>query len=300
MPDAVLTPSTRREPRTLSRRDVRWVARRCSHRGHVVAVLDSPVAERFGAWRARSDPEGATGLLRCLRCGLFLDPDSPGADVALRLGTADSPASLSTVPLVLRGSHGRKFALLRLLAVERGVRGLFLIGAALAAGQLATGHAGVLKWITDLATAAQPLAHQLGWDLDDSGALAYVQGLLNHTGGVYIAVAWLLAAYGVLQIVEGIGLWGGWRWAEYLAAVATTLFIPLELYEIIHHATVLKVGALVVNVAAVAYLVFKGHLFGVRGGHEAYRVEMREATLLADELHATGLDSADLTSHAVV
>jgi len=279
---------------------VRWVARRCSRRGHVVAVLDSAVATRFAGRRDGTGGGRPPDLLRCLRCGLFLDPDAPGADVAVRLGSPGSPARLGSIPLVLRGAHGRKFALLRLLALERLVRGLFLFGAALAAAQLASGHAGVLKWFTDLAVAARPLAHQLGWDIEDSGALTYVQDLLNHNGGVYIAAAWLLACYGVLQIVEGVGLWGGWRWAEYLAAVATTVFIPLEIYEIAHHATILKIGALVVNIAAVAYLVFKGHLFGVRGGHDAYRVEMREATLLADELHASGLDSAPLTSHAVV
>ena len=59
----------------------------------------------------------------------------------------------------------------------------------------------------------------------------------------------------MLELVEGVGLWMRKRWAEYLTIVATSLLIPLEVYELAHHATLLKAGGLVVNVLIVAYLV---------------------------------------------
>jgi uncharacterized membrane protein (DUF2068 family) len=62
-------------------------------------------------------------------------------------------------------------------------------------------------------------------------------------------------AYGALELVEGVGLWRRRRWAEYLTVVATSLLVPLEIYELAHHATLLKVGGLVVNLAIVAYLI---------------------------------------------
>lgn len=97
-----------------------------------------------------------------------------------------------------------------------------------------------------------------------------------------------LLAYGVLQVIEGVGLWGGWRWAEYLAVVATSAFIPLEIYELVNEPTALKLSALVVNVVVVIYLVWKGRLFGVRGGHEAFLAELRDSTLPADVLRSLG------------
>jgi len=63
--------------------------------------------------------------------------------------------------------------------------------------------------------------------------------------------------YGSLFLVEGIGLWKGKRWAEYLTVVATGLLIPFEVYEIARRSTVVRVMALVINVAAVAYLVYR-------------------------------------------
>jgi uncharacterized membrane protein (DUF2068 family) len=109
-----------------------------------------------------------------------------------------------------------------------------------------------------------------------------------------------LVAYGVLQIVEATGLWGGWRWAEYLAVVATSAFIPLEIYELSEKPTPLKAGALVLNIVVVIYLVHKGRLFGARGGHEAFLGELRDSTLLADLLRSRGRSTAELTSPRVV
>lgn len=63
--------------------------------------------------------------------------------------------------------------------------------------------------------------------------------------------------YGALFAVEGIGLWQGKRWAEYLTVIATGLLIPLELYELARGMSQLKLLALVVNVAVVAYLVYR-------------------------------------------
>ncbi len=70
-----------------------------------------------------------------------------------------------------------------------------------------------------------------------------------------VAIGLVSVGYGVLELVEGIGLWRRRRWAEYLTVVATSLFIPLEIYELTHHATIWKTGGLVVNVLIVVYIV---------------------------------------------
>jgi uncharacterized membrane protein (DUF2068 family) len=86
--------------------------------------------------------------------------------------------------------------------------------------------------------------------------------------------------YGVLQIVEGVGLWSLKRWGEYVAVVGTTLFIPLEIYELVDKVTWLKAVVFAINVAAVLYLLLSKRLFGLRGGHRAYQESLREASLL--------------------
>jgi uncharacterized membrane protein (DUF2068 family) len=279
--------------RQLTTRESRWLLRRCGRRGHVLARVNDPLDESL----TTPGPDGL--LIRCLRCGTFTTSTDTGV-AAQQFGAADAPVPLSELPLVLRGSHGRKLALLRLLALERGGRGLLLVGAAAGLARLATSHVAVAEWLGQVATAAQPLANQLGWDLATSQVLTQAQSLLGTSSGTFTLIAWLAAAYGGLQIVEGVGLWGGWRWAEYLAAIATSLFIPLEVYEMVETPTLFKAGALVVNIVAVGYLVLKGRLFGVRGGHTAYLAEVREATLLADELARVGRPTEQLSGRRLI
>ena len=63
--------------------------------------------------------------------------------------------------------------------------------------------------------------------------------------------------YAMLYMIEGIGLWHQSRWAEYLTIAATSLFIPIEVYEIVRHTTAPKIIALIVNIGAVIYLVYR-------------------------------------------
>ena len=84
-----------------------------------------------------------------------------------------------------------------------------------------------------------------------------------------------IAGYGVLEGVEAVGLWYGKRWAEYLTFVATIVFIPYEIDELIKGVTALKVVAFVINVAIAVYLLYAKRLFGLRGGGKVERAEQR-------------------------
>jgi uncharacterized membrane protein (DUF2068 family) len=61
--------------------------------------------------------------------------------------------------------------------------------------------------------------------------------------------------YAAVFLTEGTGLAFHKRWAEYFTIITTGSFLPLEVYELIYHATVAKGVALVINIAVVAYLV---------------------------------------------
>ena len=82
--------------------------------------------------------------------------------------------------------------------------------------------------------------------------------LLSHlTRGHAAALGLGAILYGSLFTVEGIGLWKGKRWAEYLTVIATSALIPFEVYELARRLTMVRVSALVVNIGAVIYLVYR-------------------------------------------
>ena len=61
--------------------------------------------------------------------------------------------------------------------------------------------------------------------------------------------------YAGLLLTEGTGLMLRKRWAEYFTVITTGGLIPLEIYELLKHFTLIKVGVVGVNVAIVWYLI---------------------------------------------
>jgi hypothetical protein len=74
------------------------------------------------------------------------------------------------------------------------------------------------------------------------------------------------------------------------------VFLPFEVYELTEKVSVLRVGALAINVAAVIYLVLSKRLFGVRGGGEAYEAQLRGEALLEVEQAADESPAEELVS----
>lgn len=63
--------------------------------------------------------------------------------------------------------------------------------------------------------------------------------------------------YAGVFLTEGLGLLLRKHWAEYFTIISTGLFIPLEMYEVARHFTVIKLAVTVVNVLIVWYLVVR-------------------------------------------
>ncbi len=152
----------------------------------------------------------------------------------------------------LGGEHD---AFIKVIIVERIVKSTVLLVASI--GLLIAGRTGLLDRWADYAE--NQLNLNVGHDIVIRllfRLLAYV-GAFNHI--TIIAVAGI--AYAALEATEGIGLALRRRWAEYLTVIATGILIPYEAYEVVLHATLFKVGALLLNIAVVGYLAYRKRLF---------------------------------------
>lgn len=82
--------------------------------------------------------------------------------------------------------------------------------------------------------------------------LSFISGL---SPGRINALGFVTLAYAAIFTTEGIGLWLGKRWAEWLTAVVTGSLIPLEIWEMAHRPGLGKAAVIAINVAIVWYLV---------------------------------------------
>ena len=61
--------------------------------------------------------------------------------------------------------------------------------------------------------------------------------------------------YAAVSIVEGVGLYLEKAWAEYLTLAITASFLPIEIRELMHRFTWVRVGIFLINVVVLIYLI---------------------------------------------
>ena len=237
--------------------------RSCSRRGHATYRPDE---EDLAARLEVETPEGPAW--RCLRCGTFVIGDPRGS------GPADH------APTVLRGAALRDATILRLLAVERGIRGVLLVLLAYGIYRFDGSRTALRQVFETYLPLLRPVADRAGIDLQSAGPVRLIQTALHtrHTTLVWVTIGVL--AYGVLELVEAVGLWMLKRWGEYVAVVGTGIFVPLEIYELLEKVTWLRLVALALNLFAVVYILWTKRLFGIRGGKEAFERERANVSML--------------------
>jgi uncharacterized membrane protein (DUF2068 family) len=237
----------------------------CALEGHALVGTDVAHIEVEDALVVREYDE--LRWYRCLRCDAWLPrlpPDQPSRD---RLPSHDE------IVVPLRGRALRDRYVLRLIAVERSVHVLVLSALALAVF-LFIGHRKTLRH--DYVAIINGLFGASGGPDAKKGLLGDFRHLFVISPAHLYDIGFLLVAYATLEAVEMVGLWMAKRWAEYLTFVATLLFVPLEVYELLTAFGWLKLVTFLVNVAVVVYLALGKRLFGLRGGHAA-DVALREA-----------------------
>ncbi len=141
----------------------------------------------------------------------------------------------------------RKNRWLELIAAYKLLQAALLVS--VGAGALKLLHKDVAEFLTNL-------AH--GLSMNTEGRL--VRFLLEKAALIddhrLREISVFVFCYAALGLLEGLGLMWEKVWAEYLTAVLTASFLPLEIYELANRVTWLRVSLLVVNLAVLAYLMF--------------------------------------------
>jgi uncharacterized membrane protein (DUF2068 family) len=238
----------------------------CGLRGHSTFAPDEPELRE----RLRVDTPAGEAW-RCLRCEAFV------------IGPPAGRGPAAAAPQVRRGRQLRDMIIIRALAVERIVRALIFGLLAVGVFAIRGTHGKLQKAFEDELPLIQPLANQIGWDTDNSKLLRRIDQAfsLSPTTLTWIAVG--LLAYAAIETIEAVGLWKMARWGEYFAVIATGIFLPLEIYEITEKVTAFRAVALIINIAAVVWLLWSKRLFGLNGGAAAYHSERETTGLLAAE-----------------
>jgi uncharacterized membrane protein (DUF2068 family) len=246
-----------------------WSLLACGRSGHVTfAPAEPELRDQLSA------TAGDGQAWRCLRCGTFV-PGPPGAS---------GPAA--DAPRVRRGSEVRSTFILRLFAIERFFRALIFGAAAILLWQLRNSRQSIEHAFDRKLPIVRDLFRQLGFNIDHSKLVGLINRALKLSPHTLALLALGVALYALIELVEATGLWLAKRWGEYFAMIATSLGLPLEIYDLSRKVTVTALILLGVNLLLVIYLVLTKRLFGVRGGKQAYEARLRTESVMTEAASA--------------
>lgn len=260
---------------------VDWSLLTCARKGHITYAPDEP---ELRAKLHTSTPVG--DAWRCLRCGNYL------------LGEPNGRGPASAAPLVARGKQLRDALILKVFAVERVLRAIIVGAAAYGIWRFSHNQKSVQQVFEKDLALFKPLASNFGWDLDHSKLVKLVEDAFKVKSSTLTWVAVALAIYAVIELIEAVGLWTLKRWGEYFAVLATSFGLPLEIYDLVHKITALRIATFLVNVVLVLYLLISKRLFGIRGGKKAHEARLRSESLLEVEQATSEADLHGRSRHA--
>jgi len=147
-----------------------------------------------------------------------------------------------------------------LMAKHFGLRGiaLFEAGKGLLAVMVAIWLLSLLhKDIQDVAEHLLHFLHRI-FRLNPDGHLArsIIRGARRVTpGNLHLWIGGTIL-YSIIRFAEAAGLWLEKQWAEWFALISGCLYLPIEIYELAHHATPIKWAIFATNLLIVAYLAW--------------------------------------------
>ena len=230
----------------------------CAWRKHSLAGADLETLDERHAALARATSDGRR-LVHCLRCGAWVVVDPP------KPGTGRTLETLDELERPRQGKALRQAIILRVIAIDRAVHMLAFSAVAVAAIAVDRNIGAVHSWAQGMLDSLERAQHGSGGVSAHGFTAALLTRLANLRPSSLAALAGFAIVYAVISGFEAVGLWRERRWAEYLTALATAGFLPIEIHELIKRVTFVRIFAMVVNIAILVYLVWAKHLFGVGG-----------------------------------
>jgi len=112
------------------------------------------------------------------------------------------------------------------------------------------------------------MRHKDIWGIAESFLEFFHVNPYHHYVGVFIGLVyrvsdvrlWKIAAvagaYAILRFVEAFGLWYALPWAEWMAFISGSIYIPFEFVDLIRRPTPFRLGIIVVNTLVVLYMLY--------------------------------------------
>jgi uncharacterized membrane protein (DUF2068 family) len=159
----------------------------------------------------------------------------------------DASPSATSIPRDPNTSMANIARGIRVVAVFEALKGVLVLSAGF--GLLSLVH-------HDLQATAERLVRHSHLDPAHHYPRIFIEAASHTDDSRLRSLAALAFLYATVRFIEAYGLWRMRVWAEWFAIIAGSLFLPVEVYELIRRATGMRGIVLLTNLFIVAYLVY--------------------------------------------
>jgi uncharacterized membrane protein (DUF2068 family) len=158
----------------------------------------------------------------------------------------DASPSVTQAPREPDASKANIVRGIRVVAVFEALKGALVLSAGL--GLLSLVH-------HDLQAVAERLVRHSHLDPAHHYPRIFIEAASHTNDSRLRSLAGLAFLYAAVRLIEAYGLWRMRVWAEWLAIIAGSVYLPVEVHEIFRRATWMRGMVLMTNLLIVAYLV---------------------------------------------
>ena len=144
-------------------------------------------------------------------------------------------------------AHAHQAQGVHLIAIFEALKGLIV---------LVAGY-GLLHFVhRDLQSAAEELVRHSHLNPARHYPRIFIEAASRASPGRIRFLALLAFLYASVRFIEAYGLWYLKAWAEWFAIVSGSIYVPVEIFELIKKPTVTRAAVLLINIAIVVYLIY--------------------------------------------
>lgn len=145
------------------------------------------------------------------------------------------------------GHEAREARAIRSIAIFEALKGLVVLAAGF----------GLLHFVhRDLQALAEELVRHSHLNPAHHYPRVFIEAASRTSPARLRFLAAMAFLYSTVRFIEAYGLWRLRTWAEWFAIASGSIYVPIEIYELIKHATPLRAVVLLVNLFILVYLIY--------------------------------------------
>lgn len=145
---------------------------------------------------------------------------------------------------------------LKFISIERFLRGSLLVAVGISGLRITFSRTAFISEWQESIKLISSFSPSLVDAVTHSSIYSAILNIFQATSFKWVITFILLMLWGIIILVEAVGLWLDLIWAEYLTTISTSALLPLEIFELYSKFSFYRLAILIINLGIIIWLIY--------------------------------------------